>query len=188
MLFFLEGRGGDFDISEVRMIGFVQSISTSAKTVLFYPETGEEITLALAPDTIFTYIGGEEITLADIKIGDIIEVTGVKTNETNIIPTIVVVIAQRGEAAISLLDANKTFYYSTTSRFSIVLPMPYEELTMSCTPEDTIRRISNISEVQRGKHIFSLETLQQGMCILASGDFDVAIQVVSIPTFNSVDA
>lgn len=78
-------------------------------------------------------------------------------------------------------DSGKTFVYSITSRFSVILSQdkyPKENLKVGCDHEDVIGSISNIPSVQPPLYAVRYEGVTPGTCTITDGSFHVTVEIV----------
>jgi len=76
-------------------------------------------------------------------------------------------------------DSGKTFTYTVTTRFSVILDQnQYPKSDLSCQPKGIIGSISNIPEVQPPLYAARYEAIQPGTCELKDGSFEVTIHVM----------
>jgi hypothetical protein len=76
-------------------------------------------------------------------------------------------------------DSGKTFTYTVTTRFSVILDQnQYPKSDLSCQPQGIIGSISNIPEVQPPLYAARYEAVQSGTCKLKDGSFEVTIHII----------
>ena len=96
-------------------------------------------------------------------------------------PTATVVESQQYE--ITEKDSGKTFTYSVTSRFSIILDKnkyPKDNFRVSCDGDTVIGSISNIPSVAPPLYAVRYEGVAPGKCVIANGSFLVTIVIVDL--------
>ena len=76
-------------------------------------------------------------------------------------------------------DSGKTFTYTVTTRFTVILDQnQYPKSDLSCQPQGIIGSISNIPEVQPPLYAARYEAVQPGTCELKDGSFEVTVHVI----------
>ncbi len=79
---------------------------------------------------------------------------------------------------ITAADSGKTFTYSVTSRFTVILDgNRYPKRALACLPEGIVGSISNIPSVAPPDYAARFEGTQPGTCHLSDGDFQVTITI-----------
>lgn len=79
-------------------------------------------------------------------------------------------------------DSGKTFTYSLTSRFTVILDgTKHPKENLSCEPEGIIGTISNIPAVSPPLYAARFEGTAPGTCVLADGDFSATIVITDQP-------
>ena len=75
-------------------------------------------------------------------------------------------------------DAGKTFFYHTSTRFTVYLnENKNPESELRCIPEGIIDRIPSAPQAEGPMYAASFETLSAGTCVLRSADFSATIVI-----------
>ena len=75
-------------------------------------------------------------------------------------------------------DNGKTFTYTPTSRFIVILDQDlYTNADISCDPPSAVGEISNIPTIEPPLYATRYEAVRPGMCVLESGGFKVTITI-----------
>lgn len=85
---------------------------------------------------------------------------------------------------ISANDSGKAFEIWITSRIAILLngaEYPMADLTVTCTPNVVLGRVTNIPPVPAPFYVIRYEAVDLGECTIRNGQFHVSILVVSHP-------
>jgi hypothetical protein len=83
------------------------------------------------------------------------------------------------QSEIRAQDSGKTFTYTVTTRFTVILDQnQYPKSDLSCQPQGIIGSVSNIPEVQPPLYAARYEAVQPGTCTLKDGNFEVTIHVI----------
>jgi len=79
-------------------------------------------------------------------------------------------------------DKGKTFTYTVTTRFTVILdPSRYPRSELTASPDSILGDISNVPAVPRPFYAVRFETVRPGTCILQDRDFRVTIRIVELP-------
>jgi hypothetical protein len=98
-------------------------------------------------------------------------------------PTPTAQAAESQQYDITEKDSGKTFTYSVTSRFSVILDetkYPEANLRLSCEPNDVLGSISNLPSVFPPLYAVRYEGVTPGKCMITNGSFSVTIVIVDL--------
>ncbi len=78
---------------------------------------------------------------------------------------------------ISEQDSGSLFIYPLTTRFTVISPVPFADMRISCSPSDAIGRISNEPSIPSDLFTVRFEAVRAGTCAVSFGAATAYIRI-----------